>query len=49
MKQVRDTRKAADYGDKPKKLKPFGQISKVVSNNQCKKCKTNDARDTKYK
>lgn len=41
-------RKAADYGMK-KTVKPFGQISKIKSNNQCKKCKTNDARDTKHK
>lgn len=49
MKAAKDTRKAADYGTKKSSVKPFGQISKVVSNNQCKRCKTNDARDTKYK
>lgn len=41
-------KKAADYGMK-KPAKAFGQVSKITSNNQCKKCKTNDARDTKYK
>lgn len=49
MKAAPDTRKSADYGTKAKKLKPFGQITKVVSNNQCKRCKTVDARSTQHK
>jgi hypothetical protein len=41
-------RKAPVYGGMPA-MKVSGQVSKVRSNNQCKKCQTGDARDTKYK
>lgn len=41
-------KKAADYGQK-KQVKSFGHITKVTSNNQCKRAGTMDARATQHK